>query len=254
MSFPVYLNLLGHKLHPHVVFESLAYTIGFLTFRLLKKRLTDPVPQGIRWSIIAAAAAGAVIGSKILYWLEDPAILLAHPDAQTLLGGKSIVGGLIGGLAAVEWVKRQLHFTGRTGDLFAVPLCIGIAVGRIGCFLTGLSDKTCGSATSLPWGVDFGDGIRRHPAQLYEIGFLLLLAAALLYLMHRPHVQGDIFKVFMVGYGTWRLLIDFLKPDPAFWGLRSIQWACLVLLLYYSRDLKRWLMPTGPAASTANAP
>ena len=242
MTFPVYLRLFGLTLHPHIVFESLAYTLGFLTFRLLKTRRGDPVPGMVRWSVIAAAAVGAVAGSKLLYWLEDPARLLAHwPDFAVIWGGKTIIGGLAGGLIAVEWVKRRMNFSSRTGDLFAVPLCVGIAVGRIGCFLTGLSDDTYGTATRLPWGVNFGDGIPRHPAQLYDIAFLLVLACVLLRAMNRPHVQGDIFKLFMVGYCGWRLLIDFIKPDPKFFGLNSIQWACLLVLIFYARDIRRWI-------------
>lgn len=244
MTFPVYLHLFGLTLHPHFLFEALAYPSGFLVYRRLQKRYGDPVPQGIRWSVIAAAAVGAVIGSKLLYWLEDPYRIAAHWRSFAVLwGGKTIVGGLIGGLIAVEWAKRRLHFAGRTGDLFAVPLCVGIAVGRIGCFLSGLADDTYGSATSLPWGIDFGDGIRRHPTQLYEILFLGLLSALLLFIMRRPHMQGDLFKLFMVGYNGFRLGVDFLKPDPRFFGMNSIQWACLVVLLYYSPDIRRWLLP-----------
>ena len=87
------------------------------------------------------------------------------------------VGGLIGGLIAVEWTKRWLRVTIPTGDLLVVPLVAGIAIGRIGCFLTGLADRTYGLATGLPWGVDFGDGVLRHPTQIYEIVFLTGLAA-----------------------------------------------------------------------------
>src|SRR5216117_2951843 len=224
-----------------MLFSSFAYTIGFLTFRVLRKHFDDLVSQTIRYLVMAAAAVGALIGSKLLYWFEDPSALLAHWSPETIFGGKTIVGGLIGGLAAVEWVKHKLQFTGRTGDLFAVPLCIGIAIGRIGCFLTGLADKTYGYMTSLPWGIDFGDGIRRHPTQLYEIFFLMLLAGILLLLMRKPYGLGDIFKLFLVAYCSWRLLIGFLQPDPLFWALRSTQWACLLVLLYYSPDIKRWL-------------
>jgi phosphatidylglycerol---prolipoprotein diacylglyceryl transferase len=254
MKFPVYLHLFGLKLHPHLVFESLAYTIGFLVYRQFRKRRGDPVSVSIRWSVIAAAAVGAVVGSKLLYWLEDPGRLAAHwNDPQVVWGGKTIVGGLIGGLFAVEWIKQRLQFSGRTGDLFAVPLCVGIVVGRIGCFLTGLADDTYGTATSLPWGVDFGDGIKRHPAQLYEILFLIGLAALLWYFMRRPHLQGDLFKMFMVGYNGWRLAIDFLKPDPRYFGMNSIQWACLLVLLYYNADIRRWagLKRMEPMAATA---
>ncbi len=54
-----------------------------------------------------------------------------------------------------------------------------MCIGRVGCFLTGLSDATCGVRTDLPWGVDYGDGVPRHPAQIYEILFLLALGTML---------------------------------------------------------------------------
>ena len=255
MSFPVYFHLFGFTINPHFVFESLAYSVGFATFRLLQQRFGDPVPHSVRWSVVAAAVAGAAAGSKILYWLEDPGRILHHwNNWQVVWGGKTIVGGLIGGLAAVEYCKKKTGFAGRTGDLFAVPLCIGIAVGRIGCFLAGLYDYTYGSVTSLPWGINFGDGMRRHPTQLYEIVFLVCLSAFLLSRMRTSHVRGDIFKLFMVGYFGWRLCIDFLKPDPKFLLLNSLQWACVAMLLYYAGDIRRWLetkvRSTAAAAAT----
>lgn len=118
---------------------------------------------------------------------------------------------------------------------------LGIAVGRVGCFLSGLSDDTYGSVTSLPWGIDFGDGLRRHPVQLYEILFLACLGAFLLWRIARPRLQGDIFKMFMVSYFGWRLAIDFLKPDPKFLFLNTLQWACCAVLVYYVRDIRRWV-------------
>jgi len=75
------------------------------------------------------------------------------------MGGKTIVGALIFGLLTVEFVKRYIGLNQSTGDLYAIPLSLGIAIGRIGCFLTGLSDNTYGIPTSLPWGINFGDGI-----------------------------------------------------------------------------------------------
>jgi phosphatidylglycerol:prolipoprotein diacylglycerol transferase len=241
MHFPVYLKLFGFGLHPHFLFESLGYSIGFLVFRLLKIRFGDVVHDNARWSVMAAAAFGAAAGSKLFYWLEDPQRIMTHwNNFQVVWGGKTIVGGLIGGLIAVEWTKRKLSVRDRTGDLFAVPLCVGTAIGRIGCFLTGLEDDTYGRATSLSWGVDFGDGIRRHPTQIYEILFLVLLGGVLLGAMRRPHLQGDIFKGFLAGYCAWRLAIDFLKLDPRFFGMNFLQWACLAVLLYYGRDIKRW--------------
>ena len=158
-GFPVYLHLGWWRMHPHWVFETLGYAVAFRVYLWIRRQFGDALPDANRWWVICAAACGALAGSKILYWFEDPRLTLANlHNVGFLIGGKTIVGALIGGLIAVELMKRYLGITRRTGDLFAVPLCVGICIGRIGCFLTGLDDHTFGTATSLPWGVNFGAG------------------------------------------------------------------------------------------------
>jgi prolipoprotein diacylglyceryltransferase len=242
MQFPAYIPLGPFRVHPHWVFEALAYFVSFRVYLRLRKRSGDPIADPARWWVIAAAAAGAAIGSKVLCWFEDPAQTWAHlRDPIYWMAGKTIVGGLIGGLIAVEWTKWRLGIQRRTGDLFAIPLCVGIAIGRIGCFLTGPADHTSGIGTALPWGVDFGDGVARHPMQLYEVLFALALGVMLWRWSRRPHIEGDLFKGFMVGYMAFRFLVDFLKPDVRVaLGLSSIQWACVAMLAYYARDVLRW--------------
>ena len=248
MEFPVYLRLGPLALHPHWVFECLGYLLGSRLYLWLKARRGDTIAAGDRWSVVAAAAAGAAVGSKLLYLLSDPFLTLERwHDPFHLMGGKSIVGGLIGGLIAVEWVKRRIGVARSTGDLFAIPLAVGIAVGRIGCFLTGLDDHTHGLPTALPWGVDFGDGLARHPAQLYEVAFLALLAPALAWLGRRPHREGDLFKTFMVAYLGFRLLLELIKPGVPLAGLNAIQWACLAVLLHYGRRASAAFRPKAVA-------
>jgi len=219
--------------HPvwHPVFESLGYATGYAVFRRLRARRGDVIDVPQRWTVIAAAAVGAVVGSRLLGVAEQWPTALSALRAGHLMalllspGGKTIVGGLLGGWLAVELVKRLSGICHRTGDLFAVPLCIGIAVGRIGCFLAGLDDDTYGKPTSLPWAVNFGDGIGRHPTQLYEILFLLALA----FVLSRPLAlpEGSRFRIFLGSYLAWRTAIDFLKPQPLLLGMNLIQWACV---------------------------
>jgi phosphatidylglycerol---prolipoprotein diacylglyceryl transferase len=216
---------------PHFVFESLGYLIGGQLYWWRRRLRGDTIPGLERFVVAGAAIFGAALGSRLLAALENPAHLT--------LEGKTIVGGLIGGLIGVELIKKALGVTRSTGDLFAIPLTFGIAIGRIGCFLTGLPDQTHGSPTELPWGYDYGDGVRRHPTQLYEIAYLMLLALALSR-FHAPR-EGDEFRLFMVGYMAFRLAIDFLKPGVPILGLTAIQWACLGILAYYSRDIRRWI-------------
>jgi len=291
MNFPVYLHFGRYRIHPHIFFETLAYCVAFGVYLLLRRRFGDPISTPLRCAVIAAAVAGAALGSKVLFWLEDPRLTWHNlHDPVYIMGGKTIVGALVFGLISVELIKRYIGLRESTGDLYAIPLALGIAIGRIGCFLTGLPDNTYGTPTSLPWAVDFGDGIPRHPTQLYEIVFLLALVPILYKIVimsgaevsrsenfeeskdfrvagmttaasrHSPvahgrplpttndrrpttvFLPGDAFKFFMVAYLSFRFLCDFIKPYPRiFLGLGGIQWACLLVLLYYSRDIARCL-------------
>jgi prolipoprotein diacylglyceryltransferase len=232
VSFPIYLRIGALRIHPHFFFETTAYVVASVLLIQMRKRNGDLFSADFRWWVIAAAAVGAALGCRLLAWLEASSM----PWDE---GGKTIVGGLIGGLIAVELVKKRFGVTSATGDLFAIPLAVGIAVGRVGCFLTGLADETYGIPTGLRWGVNFGDGVPRHPTQLYEIVFLVVLAVLLVAFSRRPHVQGDVFKLFMTAYLGWRFLIDFLKPAHRVFGVSAIQIACLLTLTYYARHFVR---------------
>ncbi len=228
-------GVLHPALHPlpalHPVFETLGYVVGFAIYRRARRQHGDVIGEERRWSVIAAAAVGALVGSRVLGVLEQAPKMGLHWQSFFAPGGKTIVGGLLGGWIAVEIAKRLSGIRSRTGDLFAVPLCVGIAVGRIGCFVAGLADDTYGTPTRLPWGVDFGDGVPRHPTQLYELIFLLALAWLLQRYAAKPHVNGRVFRIFIAAYLTWRLLIDFWKPQPLVGGMNLIQWACLAGLV-----------------------
>lgn len=234
MHFPVILRLGPWAVPAHLVFETLAYTVGFQLYRLQRRVAGDRVDGLDRLWVIAGAIVGAATGAKVLCWFVEPAVTLAHLDAGFLLfGGKTIVGGLAGGLVGVELVKKWRGVTRSTGDLFAVPLAIGTAIGRIGCFLQGLPDRTYGLPTSLPWGVDFGDGIARHPTQLYEALFMVGLATWLYWRGRKPYAEGALFRQFMASYMAFRLAVEFIKPGVPLGGLTAIQWTCLAVLTWY---------------------
>jgi len=247
--------------HPalHPIFETLGYALGFGAYKAARRRAGDVLEDRQRWSLIAAAMVGALIGSRVLGVLEQaPRMPIALAQWITPGGGKTIVGGLLGGWIAVEIVKKIEGIRTRTGDLFALPLCLGIAVGRIGCFLAGLTDDTYGKPSGLPWSVDFGDGIARHPVQAYEIVFLAGLALVLRRWAKRPHAPGALFQTFLTAYLVWRLLIDFLKPQPLLAELTLIQWACcaglVAIRIRFVRDRRSAASGLHWTAMTREAP
>jgi prolipoprotein diacylglyceryltransferase len=148
---------------------------------------------------------------------------------------RSIEGALAGAILAIELYKWRTGLAGRTAALFALPLALGIGVGRIGCFLAGLDDFTYGTPTTLPWGHDFGDGVLRHPVQLYESAGMTLFALAYLWpLLRRDrNIIDNGFALLVLWYGVERFGLEFLKPYPAvFAGLTVFQIVCIGLVLY----------------------
>lgn len=219
----------------HYVFESAAYMIGFRLYSARRARV-DGDPQSITTLVLAVGAIfGAVFGAKFVFWLQEPELVGALvADPRALIGGKTVVGGFIGGRLGVELAKKVMGVTTSTGDAFVTPMTIGLVLGRIGCFLSGLHDGTHGIVTSLPWGFDYGDGVLRHPTQLYEV----LAVAGLWGVIQviRPYLRrdGDRFRLWLAGYLVFRLCVEALKPQPYLHAglLTGIQAACLITLLF----------------------
>jgi len=97
-----------------------------------------------------------------------------------------------------------------------------------------LADDTYGKPTNLPWAVDLGDGIGRHPVQVYEILFLVSVGIVVSGVKRLP--EGARFRIFLGSYLAWRIVIDFLKPQPLVAGMNVIQWAALVGILLLLLD------------------
>jgi phosphatidylglycerol---prolipoprotein diacylglyceryl transferase len=223
----------------HAALEMTAIGVGIQLYaRALRRRGNASLTRGPAFAVVIGCLLGAIAGSKIAVWLEYPHLVRLYWGSPLLVfTGQSIVGGMIGGLIGVEISKRIAGIQQSTGDAFVVPLAVGIAIGRIGCFLAGLHDDTFGVATSLPWGVDFGDGVRRHPTQLYDIALVLVLGFALV--RARPWLSRESglgFKLFLAGYLAWRLAIDTLKPVPYEYlgGLSGIQLLAAAFLVAYA--------------------
>jgi prolipoprotein diacylglyceryltransferase len=149
--------------------------------------------------------------------------------------GHSIAGGIAGGIIAVELYKWANGITGSTGGAFVAPLAAGIAIGRLGCFFAGLPDYTYGLPTTLAWGVDFGDGIPRHPVQLYESAAMLVFLVVYLAGIARGSMLfvRNGFYLFVIVYGVQRFAWEFFKPYPKLFGpLNIFHLLCAIMIAY----------------------
>lgn len=179
-----------------------------------------------RVAIGLGAFCGAMIGAKLPFFLADWRGVLS--GRAFFDSGKTLLFGLVGGYFGVELAKAAAGVTVKTGDSFAVPVAAAVAVGRLACFTAGCC---YGRTTSVPWGVDFGDGLHRHPTQLYESAFHLSAAFVLARLRRRGLLRGQLIKLYIIAYLAYRFLSEYLRPEPALaLGLTGYQWACLMLM------------------------
>ena len=237
MNFPVQFLVGSSVISLHAILETLAFFIGFRYFLYLRKKQGDAFTSSSRIGVIIGAIFGALIGSRLIGSLERPYELsMTHHLFDYIYNNKTVVGGFLGGLVGVELVKKIIGEKKASGDLFVYPMIAGLIIGRLGCFSMGVFEETYGYPTALPWAMNLGDSLPRHPVALYEILFLILLWIGLKRLQKAASLQaGALFKLFMISYLLFRFLLDFIKPHyPVFVGLSTIQLTCLAGLLYYA--------------------
>lgn len=207
-----------------------------VTARLAER---DGIPSKTVWDLGFVVILSSIIGAKLLlvltsldYYAGDPSRLFSM---EFLRAGGVFYGGFLGSvLGAYLFLRknRKVPFW-RMADAAAPAIPLGQAIGRLGCFSAGCD---YGSATSLPWGVTFTSeyahqlvgtplGISLHPYQLYESGATFLLFLFLYRAFRRRRFEGQIFCMYLIGYGVLRFFLEFFRGDPdrgfVFGGLLS---------------------------------
>jgi prolipoprotein diacylglyceryltransferase len=204
-----------------------ALAVFLLARRCLPWSAALALPLEKQAALGVAAFLGGVFGAKAPFVFARD---VAWTDAAAwATDGKTVTTGLIGAYVAVELAKRMLGVRVKTGDTFALPLALALAVGRWGCFFNGCC---AGRETDLPWACDFGDGVSRHPTQAYESLFHLAIAGVLLGLMARRLFRTHRLQLYLIAYGVFRFLTEYLRPEPEwFAGLTFYQWVAAVLIV-----------------------
>ncbi len=218
------------------LFTALGYVVGGVVF-FLAARERKLATEGVGW-IVGIGILSSAIGARLCQLLAEgwptriPFLVALHPET----GGRALLGGVIFGWLGVELTKRKLGMRRSMGDMFALALPAGEAIGRIGCFFNGCC---FGTACTVPWAVYQHDAWR-HPAQLYSAFVSAGLFGALLVAKKHLRREGDLFRLYLLGFGATRFLLEFVRwRESLVWGLSPMQWFCLDLITLATFQLWR---------------
>lgn len=228
---PELFKVFGFSISPFGVTLMLAFLVGsWLTAVRMREEGLDPE---LATTLLVYVMLGGIVGSH-LYYAIDTHLRTDAPLAPLLFArdGLTWYGGLILATAMGVLGCRIHRVSIRTVmDCTAVGGAVGQAIGRVGCFLVG---DDYGKPTDLPIGVRFPRGappteVPVHPTQIYEILWLLPVAALL---WKRRHESPFLFGEYLALNGLGRLWIETLRVNPKVaWGLTEPQIVGIALIL-----------------------
>ncbi|MBI4589982.1 MAG: prolipoprotein diacylglyceryl transferase [Candidatus Rokubacteria bacterium] len=236
--YPILIQVGGFRLHTYGVLVAVAifaaWWVGAREAR--RKGFAPEVVGDLALPVILAGFIGGRL-AHVLGW--EPELLWRDPLGILAVwrGGLALHGGLLAGFAAALWFCRGRRLsTWALADALAPALILGQGIGRLGCFLSG---DSYGRPTELPWAVTFTNpdalaplGVPLHPVQLYEFTLDLVLFGALWALRKRTSFPGQLFLLYIAGYGLIRLVTEVFRGDRVelAFGLSLLQSSSLALL------------------------
>lgn len=224
-----YLDLGFVNIYMWGVFVALGF---LLAYYLILKNVKKPLEKRVVEELAFYSLIGLLLGSRIVYVLSNLSYYSGNPLEIFMIweGGMTSYGGFLGAISAMLIYSKikKINFV-KYFDFMIPYVALGMAVGRIGCFFNGCC---YGIETSLPWGVDFGDEILRHPTQLY----LALGDLSIFFILKnlKKKFSGFIFLSFVALFSLLRFLVDFLRDYENvyyFLSLKFSQWVTLTLLV-----------------------
>lgn len=201
---------------------------------------------------------GVIVGGRLGYVLfYKPAEYLANPLHVFYLwqGGMAFHGGFLGVIFAVWLFARKNGLRWLQVTDFVAPLVtIGLGAGRLGNFINA---ELWGRPTDVPWAMVFPsvDSVARHPSQLYQFALEgVALFTLLMWFSSKPRPVGAVSALFLIGYGTFRFLVEFTREPDSFLGLLALgltmgQWLSLPMVVAGVAMLAwSWRAAAGPPA------
>lgn len=218
------------------------YLIGFVLFLILGR---SRIRSRSDWTmkelddLLFYGALGVVLGGRLGYvlfykfsdYMREPLHIFYVWE-----GGMSFHGGLIGVITAIWFFSRKTGKKWLAVTDFVAPLVpLGLGAGRIGNFING---ELWGRPTDVPWAMIFPkmDMQPRHPSELYEFALEgVTLFIILWFFSKKPRPMGAVSGLFLIGYGTFRFLVEFTREPDSFLGLLALglsmgQWLSLPMV------------------------
>lgn len=248
--FPVLLFLGPFKIETYYVFWGVALCLMVLWTR---KRAVGIYGIGfadasdiLLW-VICGVFVGATIGGYFDHWSrysESPRDILYFWNSG-LSSGPGFIGGGLAGLYKIRRLGVSLENFAESASL---PCAFMIFIGRFGCFFAGCC---LGVATDSALGVKFPfSNVYRYPTQLFEslagllIGLLLFAAEKKMKRTPEEAAKGALlWPLFLMFYGSYRVLFDFLRDGDRIFGLRVGQYtgviAALVGIAWFCFSIRR---------------
>lgn len=195
------------------------------------KNLDDVLFYGVLGTVLGGRL-GYVLFYKFSYYLAHPLEIFYVWE-----GGMSFHGGFLGVIFAMWLFSRRSGKPWLVITDFIAPLVpLGLGAGRIGNFING---ELWGRPTDVPWAMVFPavDNVPRHPSELYEFGLEGIVLFIIVWLFSaKPRPMGAVSGLFLIGYGTFRFLVEFTREPDDFLGLLSLglsmgQWLSLPMII-----------------------
>jgi phosphatidylglycerol:prolipoprotein diacylglycerol transferase len=222
------LEAAAHGLQPSYVIPVLV-GLGLTVLFPAGRTFTSVRERQVYRLVQIGTLIGALVGAKLtavvvdLRWPFEPL-----PEGFLFRTGRTLTGGLLFGFLTAEVLKPLFGHRHPPNDRFAVVLPFSIAIGRVGCLLSGCCN---GRPWEGPWGLVDAHGVARHPTALYDLVFHLLLGGALVALHRSGRLTHRLFALHLVAYGTFRFFLEFLRTTPEYaLGLTGYQLVALALI------------------------
>lgn len=208
----------------HVFFALGAIATYFLV-QALNRKAGSLVPPDVLNRLYVFCYVAGYLGARGLNIIlaESPDGIFDFIFRMGQLGGMVFYGGFLAAMA-VGWFEatRQKVDKRALFDLAMPSVMVGLAIGRIGCFLNG--DDFGKVAHDAPWATvifpNLGDGLPRYPVQLWETALALGLATwgvRLLGMKATRPGSGRAGLLLLIGYALGRFLIEFFRDDDRGW-------------------------------------